>query len=263
MSALTAILCAAGALAGAAQAAPPGGHFLGPRGDLIVTFSGTGGGSYRFHAPAQGSATACRSGEATYTETDSYSWSYTFVVPPTGGSSIAPVSLAGSGLLSSTELTRRCGGSAVTSTTCVQALRPPTQAASADLAYPGVNVVASARQITVGALGELLRIGAQPSCTGTGAGALIPNPVGGFQELQASVTFPRTVLAHPGGFGGTFTMGGSGLYAGVPLSGACNSTTCDPQTCTQAGPGGGGGALQTSCSFGEGYSGTIEVRLVR
>jgi len=252
---------AAAALAGGAQAATTGGRVAAPRGDLIVTFSGTGGGSYRFHAPAQAAVNACRGGDVTYTETDSYSWSYTFVVPPTGGTSVAPLSLGGSGLLSSTALTRRCGGSAVNTTTCVQALRPPSPASAADLAFPGVNVVASARQITVGALAELLRSGAQPSCTGEGAGTLIPNPVRGFQELQASVTFPRAVLAKPTGFSGTFTMGGAGLYAGVPLSGSCNSASCDPQTCAQGQPGGGG--APASCSFNESYSGTIEVRIVR
>jgi hypothetical protein len=258
---LIAILGAAAVPAGGAQGATTGGHVAAPRGDLIVTFSGTGGGSYRFHAPAQGTSNACRGGDATYNETDSYSWSYTFVVPPTGGTSVAPLSLGGSGLLSSTELTRRCAGSAVNTTTCVQALRPPTLASAGDLAFPGVNVVASARQITVGALGELLRSGAQPSCTGEGAGTLIPNPVRGFQELQASVTFPRAALAKPNGFSGTFTMGGAGLYDGVPLSGSCNSATCDPQTCAQVQPGGGG--PPASCTFNESYSGTIEVRVVR
>jgi len=59
-----------------------------PKGDLVVTFSGTGGGSYRFHQPAVGGGgSACRVADATYTEADSYRWSYRFVLPPGGGSS--------------------------------------------------------------------------------------------------------------------------------------------------------------------------------
>ena len=57
-------------------------------------------------------------------------------------------------------------------------------------------------------------------------------------------------------------MAGSGLYAGVALSGSCNSTTCDTDNCTQDLPGGAPGP-PSSCSFSESYSGTIEVRVVR
>ena len=159
-----------------------------------MTFSGSGGGSYRFHQPGLLGAAVCRSGDSTYAETDSYSWSYTFVVPPTGGRASAPASMTGTGLLSSVQQTRRCGGTTATTTTCTQTLRPPTQADEADLAFPGVDVVASARQITVGALGELLRP-APPTCSGDGS--LIPNVVRGYLELQASVTFPRSMLARP------------------------------------------------------------------
>jgi len=229
-----ALAIAAACLGAALWAAAPVGaaapRWLSPRGDLVVTFSGSGGGSYRFHDPAEGAGAACRSADATYVESDSYSWSFTFVVPPSGGSGGAPVELSGAGQLSGSEQTLRCAGVAATTTTCTQALRPPAPDNAADLDYPGVNVVASARVITVGALGELLRSSAQPSCSGSGT--LIPNLVQGFPELQASVTFPRALLVRPDGYRGAFTMSGSGLYAGVPLSGSCNSASCDPANCT-------------------------------
>src|SRR5579871_5476377 len=115
---IAALAAAAIAVLGAAQAASAGARFLGPRGSLIVTFSGSGGGSYRFHQSGQGGVPSCRSGDTSYAETDSYSWSYTFVVPPTGGSNLAPVAVTGTGLLSSTQQTRRCGGGPTVTTTC-------------------------------------------------------------------------------------------------------------------------------------------------
>ncbi len=105
-------------------------------------------------------------------------------------------------------------------------------------------------------MSELVR-GAQ---TCSGAGSLAPNVVQGYAGLQASVTFPRSLLARTGDYRVPFTMGGSGLYAGVSLTGSCNSTTCDTANCSQDLPGGG---PASSCSFGESYSGTIEVRVIR
>src|SRR4029077_21222218 len=57
------------------------------RGDLLVTFSGGGGGAYRFREPATGGlGLACRMPDTGYAETDSYSWSFSFIVPAGGGS---------------------------------------------------------------------------------------------------------------------------------------------------------------------------------
>jgi hypothetical protein len=253
-----AIACVSAALWAAAPVGAAGTRWLAPRGDLVVTFSGSGGGSYHFHAPAEGAGAACRAPDATYAETDSYSWSFTFVVAPSGGSGGPPAALTGVGQLTSSEQTLRCAGAPASVTTCTQALRAPSPANAGDLDYPEVNVVASARTITVGAIGELLR-SSPPSCSGPGA--LIPNLVQGYPELQASVTFPRTLLARPDGYRGPFTMSGSGLYAGVPQSGSCSSTSCDPTNCTADLPGGAG--TPGSCSFAESYSGTIEVRVIR
>jgi hypothetical protein len=231
-----------------------------PKGDLVVTFSGSGGGTYKFHQPALGSRRAggCRSADATYTEIDSYKWSYRFVVPPAGGTSDTPTALAGGGQLSGTEQLQQCGGEAAVTSTCTQALEPPPAANSADLAYPGVIVAASGRLVTVGAVGELIAASAQPICSGLGV--LIPNRVAGFSQLQASVTFPRAQLATTGDLTRRFTMGGAGLYEGVALSGSCNSATCDVKTCAEDS---GRGGPPPSCSFNESYSGTIEVRVVR
>jgi hypothetical protein len=75
-----------------------------PKGDLVVAFSGTGGGSYRFHQPALGGdGSACRVADTTYTEIDTYHWSYRFVLPPGGGSSDTPSTQAGGGQLSGTQ----------------------------------------------------------------------------------------------------------------------------------------------------------------
>jgi hypothetical protein len=228
-----------------------------PKGDLVVTFSGSGGGTYKFHQPALGSR-RCRSADATYTEIDSYKWSYRFVVPPTGGTSDTPLALAGGGQLSGSEQLQQCGAAAAISSTCTRALEPPAAANSGDLAYPGVIVAASGRLVTVGAIGELISSSAQPVCTGVGT--LMPNPVAGFSQLQASVTFPRAQLASTGDLTRRFTMAGAGLYDGVALSGSCDSATCDVKTCAE---GSGRSGPPQSCSFSESYSGTIEVRVVR
>jgi hypothetical protein len=195
----------------------------------------------------------------TYAETDSYSWSYTFVVPPTGGRSGGPLAMSGNGLLSATQQSGRCDGAAAAPSGCTQSLRPPAPADISDLDYPGVNVVESGREITVGALGELVGAGAQPSCSG--AASLLANPVPGYAELQASVTFPRVLLARTGVYRGSFTMAGAGLYAGVTLSASCNSAGCDPDNCSESQASSSG--PPASCAFSEGYSGTIVVRVAR
>jgi hypothetical protein len=228
----------------------------------VVTFSGSGGGAYRFHEAAVGAGSSCRAADSTYSETDSYHWRYRFVVSPTGGSSDTPSAAVAGGQLSSSEQLLQCGGVAAVTSSCTQTLEPPLPGNSADLAYPGVLVGLNARFVTVGAVGELIAATPQPICTGVGV--LLANPVEAFAQLQASVAIPRAALESSGDVTRRFTIGGSGLYDGVALSGSCNSTGCNPKTCsTTAGVGGGGGGPTNACSFNETYSGTIEVRVVR
>lgn len=230
------------------------------KGDLVVTFSGSGGGGYRFHQPALGVGGSCRVADTTYTEIDSYHWIYRFVVPPTGGSSDTPVWLTAGGELSSSELLAQCAGTAAVTSTCTQALRAPLPGNVGDLAYPGVSVGVDGRVLTVGAVGELIPASPQPTCSGLGV--LIANPVQGFAQLQATVSIPRTLLASTGDVTRRFTMAGSGLYAGVALSGSCNASGCDTKTCTVTAVAGSGGGA-SSCSFDESYVGMIEVRVVK
>ncbi len=229
-----------------------------PRGDLLVTFSGTGGGGYRYHDPADGSGAACHTPDTAYDETDSYSWRDTFVVGPGGGTSDAPLTLAGGGQLTGIVQLGPCAGNAASTSACTQTLRPPSGQANGDVAYPGVVVVLSGRLVTIGALSELQR---GPSALCSGGGALQPNVVQGYKGLQASVSFPRALLARTGDYRAPFTIGGSGLYANVPLGGSCNATSCDTSNCSQDRPPTGG--PPSTCSFGEAYSGTIEVRVIR
>jgi hypothetical protein len=254
---LIAILVGAGVLAplSAAQAAHPRVPLTAPRGDLLVTFSGTGGGSYRYHVPMTGGGASCRTPETTYTETDAYRWSYSFVLSPGGGTSDTPFSLLGGGSVSSAQQEDQCGALAANTSVCRAGLRTPLQTASGDLAYPGVNVAVSGRLVTVGAVGELVR--AAPGCTGIGT--LLPNLVTGYTGLQATVSVSRAELIRDGVVRAPFSISGSGLYAGVALSGSCSSTTCDTANCAtdaSAGP-------LRSCSFGESYSGVIEIRIIR
>ena len=229
-----------------------------PRGDLLVIFSGTGGGGYRFHNPADATGAACHTPDSTYDETDAYSWRDVFVVGPGGGTSDAPLAMAGAGQLTGSLQLGQCGSSAASTSTCTQPLRPPSGPPGGDLAYPGVAVVLSGRLVTIGAVSELLR-GPSPACNG--GGALEPNIVEGYRGLQASVSFPRALLARTGDFRAPFTIRGSGLYADVPLSGSCDATSCDTSNCAQDLPALGG--PPSTCSFGETYSGTIEVRVIR
>ena len=67
------------------------------KGDLVVIFSGSGGGGYRYHEPASGSGSACRTADTTYNETDTYRWYYRFVLPPGGGSSNSAAAVAAGG----------------------------------------------------------------------------------------------------------------------------------------------------------------------
>jgi hypothetical protein len=229
------------------------------KGDLIVIFSGAGGGSYRYHEPADGSGSACRSADTSYTEADSYRWYYRFVLPPEGGSSDAPAAVAAGGQISATEQLLQCAGAAALTSTCTQTLRTPPAASVQDLAFPSVVVGATGKLVTVGALGELIPASPQPSCTGVGV--LTPNPVQGFSQLQAAVSIDRSDLQSSGDATRHFTMAGSGLYTGLALSDSCNSVGCDVSDCSDSG--GAGSGPPTSCSFNEGYSGTIEVRVVR
>ena len=255
--AVSAVAVGAAPLASALAARSPETRGL-PKGDLVVTFSGTGGGSYRFHQPAVGGGgSACRVADATYTEADSYRWSYRFVLPPGGGSTDTPSTLAAAGQLSGTEQLVECVGAAPVTSTCTQALRGPVADNPADLAYPGVTVGAAGRFVTVEAVGELVRSTA-PDCTGFDV--VVGNLVEGFPRLQASVGFSSALLASAGDAVRRFTMAGSGLYDGVALSGACDAASCSVNTCSE---GSGGAAVPSACSFNESYSGTIEVRVVR
>jgi len=228
------------------------------KGDLVVTFSGSGGGSYRFHQPAVGGpGSACRAADATYSELDSYRWSYRFVLPPGGGSSDTPSMLSAGGQLSGTEQLVECAGAPAVTSTCTQALRAPPANNPADIAYPEVTVGAAGRFVTVGAVGELIR-STPPDCTGFGV--VVGNLVEGFPRLQASVGFPSTLLASTGDAVRRFTMAGSARYRGVALSGGCDSPSCSIGTCSD---GNGGVGAPTACSFSESYSGTIEVRVVK
>ena len=229
------------------------------KGDLVVTFSGAGSGSYHFHQPAAGAGSACRVADTTYSETDSYHWIYRFVVPPTGGSSDTPVALSAEGQISSSEQLLQCAANAAVSSTCTQALRAPALTNSTDLTYPGVTVGVAGRFVTVGALGELVPATPQPQCTGVGV--LLPNPVEAFGQLQANVNIARTDLAASGDVTKRFTIAGSGLYAGVALSGSCDSASCNSATCTSAATPGAAGT--STCGYEESYAGTIEVRVVK
>ena len=230
------------------------------RGDLLVTFSGGGGGAYRFHEPATGGlGLACRTPDTGYVETDSYSWSFSFIVPAGGGGSAVPVSQSASGLLGATERTATCAGTPATTGICTQPLHVPSPTNAADLAYPAVNVVASAHLVTVGALAELVRGSAAPSCTGIAT--LVPNRVQGYGGLQATVSFPRGRLTSTGDARASVTMAGAGLYSDVALSATCNSASCDTTNCQQDLPAGSG--QPPSCTYAENYTGTIEVRILR
>jgi hypothetical protein len=229
------------------------------KGDLVVIFSGVGGGSYRYHEPASGAGSACRSADTTYNEADSYRWYYRFVLPPGGGTSDAPAAVAGGGQITGTEQLLQCAGSAALTSTCTQTLRTPSGVSASDLAYPNIVVGAAGGLVTVGALGELIPASPQASCTGVGVLAL--NPVQGFSQLQAAVSIDRATLSATGDVTRHFTMAGSGLYSGLALSGSCNSGGCDVSDCHDSG--GAGSGPPTSCSYNESYSGTIEVRIVR
>jgi hypothetical protein len=229
------------------------------KGDLVVIFSGAGGGSYRYHEPASGAGSACRSADTTYSEADSYRWYYRFVLPPGGGASDVAAAVAGGGEISGTEQLLQCAGLAALTSTCTETLRTPPAVNASDLAYPNVVVGAAGGLVTVGALGELITTSPQATCTGVGV--LAPNPVQGFSQLQAAVSIDRATLAATGGVTRHFTMAGSGLYGGLALSGSCNSGGCDVGDCSDSG--GAGSGPPTSCSFNESYSGTIEVRIVR
>lgn len=230
-----------------------------PKGDLVVTFSGAGGGSYRFHEPAVGAGSACRVADTTYNETDSYHWIYRFVVPPSGGSSDTPIALSAEGQLSANQQLLQCAGNAAVTSSCSQGLRAPLPTNGDDLTYPGVTVGLVGRSVTVGVLGELVPATPQPLCSGIGV--LLPNPVEAFAELQASVSISRADLASSGDVTKRFTIAGSSLYAGVALSGSCNSAGCDTATCVSTATPGGGGP--SACGFNESYTGTIEVRVVK
>jgi hypothetical protein len=229
------------------------------KGDLLITFRGSGQGSYRYHEPAVGSGAACRSADTTYGETDSYDWDYRFMVPPTGVTGAPPILLLGGGEMNATQLLAQCAGAAAVTSTCTQALNTPTSASAQDLAYPSVVLSAAGKLVTIGVLGEMNTATPQAQCTGLNV--FEPNPVEGFSQLQASVSFPRSQLQSTGVVVRHFTMAGSGLYNGVALSGSCDSVGCDVRNCDDSG--GAGSGPPSSCSFSEGYSGTIEVRVIR
>jgi hypothetical protein len=257
-AALAVIAAMAAPLADAHAASNRSRHAL-VKGDLLIIFRGAGQGSYRYHEPAIGVGSACRSADTTYGETDSYDWDYRFVVAPGGAVSAAPIQLEGGGELNATEALQQCAGAAAVTSTCTQGLDTPAPANAQDLAYPSVVVTAAGKFVTVGALGEMITATPQAICTGLNV--FTPNPVEGFSQLQASVSLPRAALQGGATVVRHFTMAGSGLYSGVALSGSCSSVGCSVRNCEDSG--GAGSGPPSSCSFSEAYSGTIEVRIIR
>ena len=121
-----------------------------------------------------GPAGACRSAETTYTETDSYSWSYTL----RRAARSAAQRRAGVARRQRPAQRDRAVGAVRRFRGDHDDLHPG--AASADAGKRRRSRLSRRRRrrirhaVTVGALGELLRTGAQPSCTGDGA--LCPTP---------------------------------------------------------------------------------------
>lgn len=249
---------------GAAAGRPPAlEHFTladRPASGIVVTFAGSGAGGYRYRVPAPrvGLDTAsCPTPALSYSERDSYSWRFTFVVPAGGAVLDGPSRSLGAGLLSGS--TSQCAGSAMTVASCSLQLAAPTPLDSDDLDYPAVSVTVTRTHLTVGLIGELVPSARVASCA-DGA-SYQPNPVEGFTQLQANVTISRAALSRDGQISAPFTMADSGLFAGVALSRGCDGLTCQPQSCQDSAlvP----GAPGASCSYFEGYAGTVEIRVVK
>jgi hypothetical protein len=225
-------------------------------GSIVVTFVGSGAGSYRYSVSPGASGlgdASCTNPAVSYSERDSYSWRFTFMVAHNGGVLAGPLASQGSGLLSAT--TSRCA-SASTAASCSLQLTAPTLADSDNLDYPDVSVTVTGSHITVAVIGELVL---SPTATGCGGGAYQPSPVVGFNQLQANVTVSRSALERSGHVSAPFTMAGSGLFAGVALSGACDGLTCQPQSCADVAASSGG--TTAACSYNESYAGTVQVRV--
>jgi len=226
-------------------------------GSIVVTFVGSGSGSYRYSVSPQGNSpgdASCTGPAVSYSERDSYSWRFAFVVAHGGGVLDGPLTSQGSGSLSAS--TAHCASALTGAASCGLQLTAPTPADNDDLDYPDASVTVTGSHVTVAVIGELV-LG--PTATGCGAGAYQPSPVVGFNQLQANVTVSRSALERSGHVSAPFTMAGSGLFAGVPLSGACDGMTCQPQTCGDAAAGPGG--TTAACSYDEAYAGTVEVRV--
>jgi hypothetical protein len=228
--------------------------------NIVVTFAGSGAGGYRYRVPAAGAglfAVSCPTPAVSYSEHDSYSWRFTFIVPAAGAVLDGPSRSLGGGLLSGS--TSQCAGSATTVTSCSQQLGAPTPLDNDDLGYPAVSVTVTRSHLTIGVIGELVPSAPAASCAN--GGSYQPNPLAGFTQLQANVTIQRAALERDGHVSVPFTMADSGLFAGVALSGGCDALTCQPLSCQSAGaaPGGRG----ADCSYYEGYAGAVEVRVAK
>jgi hypothetical protein len=228
-----------------------------PPGSIVVTFVGSGSGSYRYSVSPGGNSlgeASCTNPAVSYSERDSYAWRFTFMVAHDGGVLAGPLASQGSGLLSAT--TAHCASALTGASSCSLQLTAPTPADSDDLDYPDVNVTVTGSHVTVAVIGELVP---SPKAAGCGGGAYQPSPVVGFNQLQANVTLSRSALERSGHVSAPFTMAGSGLFAGVALSGACDGLTCQPQTCED--PAASPGGSTAACSYDETYAGTVEVRV--
>ena len=125
-------------------------------------------------------------------------------MPPTAARAIAPVSRRRQ---RPAQLDRAARGAAAAPrrrrATCVQALRPPTQANAADLAYPGRQ----RRRLGAADHGRRARRAAAQRRAAVlhrrRSGALIPNLVRGYPGAAGERRrFPRALLVRAGGFSG-------------------------------------------------------------
>ena len=168
-------------------------------GRSLVTFSGTGGGGYRFHEPAAAAlGRSAASPDTTYAETDSLQLElHASSCRPAGGTSDAPVDAGRQRAAERDRAARavRRRGAASTST-CTQSLR---RAVPANAGRPRLSR-RDRRRLRAARHGRRARRAAPATRAGRAPvdGALAPNLVAGLRRLQASVSFPRALLMRTG-----------------------------------------------------------------
>jgi hypothetical protein len=217
------------------------------KGDLVLTFSGSGTQTYNYSVPEfLGSLGGCEFPSDVGSVSDSFNWSFEWVFSHNGGSLGHPVTNVGGSTVSN-ETQGPCDstGSPGGTLQCTAPYEAPNGGGGGS---DDVEFDTSKHEIKFESDGVGVGAYAPASC----AGVNLTNPYDLSQSLTGTLKYSESALKKRGQVSGPAT-GATSL--------SCDSTICGYQTCTDEPGSAQPGAGPVSCDVDNKYSATIKLKI--